>query len=203
MEVNPKKSSDKSDQRYFENKLHLIDVDSAIGLWKDGTEWWTVLFWKQNQREPIKRFSSDANIQAGLVFWRKIGFQSPTRYSNNWNIFRLYGVRMRESEGALISYHYYFYYFHYFHLSYSSFLIWFLANLSWAWSPIRVCLHHQGTVRSGNILKLTSLAIFHTSKFLSVDLGLGFGRWHRRKQSSCFLSLLFWSTMDEQYDDDI
>ena len=29
MEVNPKKSSDKSDQRYFENKLHLIDVDSA------------------------------------------------------------------------------------------------------------------------------------------------------------------------------
>ena len=113
MEVNPKKSSDKSDQRYFENKLHLIDVDSAIGLWKDGTEWWTVLFWKQNQREPIKRFSPDANIQAGLVFWRKIGFQSPKRYPNNWNIFRLYGVRMRESEGALISYYYYFYYFHF------------------------------------------------------------------------------------------
>ena len=91
----------------------------------------------------------------------------------------------------LISFYYYFHYF--------LFLIWFLANLSWAWSPIRVCLHHQGTVRSGNIRKLTSLAIFHTSKFLSVDLGLGFGRWHRRKRSSCFLSFLFWSTMDEQW----
>ena len=95
----------------------------------------------------------------------------------------------------LISYYYYFHYF--------LFLIWFLANLSWAWSPIRVCLHHQGTVRSGNIRKLASLAMFNTSKFLSVNLGLRFGCWHRRKWSSCFLSLLFWSRMDEQYDDDI
>ena len=100
-------------------------------------------------------------------------------------------------------YFYYFLFRFYYYFHYFLFLIWFLANLSWAWSPIRVCLHHQGTVRSSNIPKLTSLAIFNTSKFLSVDLGLGFGRWHRRKRSSCFLSLLFWSTMDEQYDDDI
>ena len=155
MEVNPEKSSDKSDQRYFENKLHLIDIDSAIGLWKDGTEWWTVLFWKQNQRDPIKRFSPDANIQAGLVFWRKIGFQSPTRHSNNWNIFQVVWSNNERKWGRPSSY-YYFYYF--------LFLITIISIISYSlfdFLPIWAELDHQSESVS-IIRELWGLAIFES-----------------------------------------
>ena len=59
-----KKYSDKSDRRYLENKLRLIDTDSEIVLWKDWTGWWMGLFWKLNHQDPIIRHFPLTNIQA-------------------------------------------------------------------------------------------------------------------------------------------